>query len=148
MSKSQTIDHNATPLDDGSGLRGGTQGGGSTADLMPTNAMPSNPMSGVSSGADAVPEGADIPPSGQVRDPEDITDAMNRAAGDSTRRPSGNATKVAARDAADVPPELSHSGIDEGNKANQARTDTSSGNHASTSGRKLFDAPEDEDDPK
>jgi hypothetical protein len=140
MSKSQTTDHNATPLEDGSGLRGGTQGGGSAADLMPVNQMPSTPMSAAPSGADALRQGG----AGE----DDTTDAMNRAAGDASRRPSANATKIAARDAADVSPDVSQSGIDEGSKAGLARTDTSSGNHASTSGRKLFDAPEDEDDPK
>lgn len=141
MSKSNLTDHNATPPDgDDSGLRGGTQGGRS-APLLPTNDIPSNASA-------PLPGGPNTRRQGLARGTDDPTDAIAQADGDSTRHPSAAAVRQAAREAADVPPDLSRNGIDAGNKANEPRTDTSAGNHASTSGRKLFDAPEDESDAK
>jgi hypothetical protein len=107
-------DHNATPLDDGGTLRGGTQGG-DHARLIDPNAEPG------AGGTNALsPAGTPRPlgrPPGPI-DPEDAGVQRNdphRATGDGSRRPSPGAAAQQAREDADVPPEVSRSGHDEGN---------------------------------
>ena len=130
MSQNQLIDHNATPINDGSGLRGGTEGGS----LIPpvVNDMPSTPASGSASG------GTVAPTTGTPRrSPEDVTDptdSINRMADGGTRHVSAAEAAREARAAADVP---TRSAFNEHDPANEQREDTSDGNRASTSGKKL-----------
>lgn len=114
------IDYNATPLDDdGSGLRGGTQGGG----------LPIKPVGDVASHDTGSPSGSthlegtmqdppdrDVAAEGQ-RDPRQVGRAKDpqteRAFGGRTG-PSPAVAAQQARDEADIPPEVSHPGRDEG----------------------------------
>ena len=132
MSQSKVTDHNATPIDDASGLRGGTQGGGlahliETSD-KPSNATAPNPAGPkVGAARSAQPLGYD----------SDATDTISGAEGDGTRHDSRAAGQQQARESANVDPQVSHSGFNEGDKANEDREDVSSGTRVSTSGRPL-----------
>jgi hypothetical protein len=130
MSKNQLTDHNATPLDDGSGLRGGTEHV-SVVPKMVVNDRPSTPVSG----SPAHPEATDAgTPRRSPADETDPTDVVNRLSDGGTRHVSAAEAAREARSAVDAP---TRSGFNENDPANQSREDTSDGTHASTSGRKL-----------
>lgn len=130
MSQNGLTDHNATPLEDGSGLRGGTEHGSSVPPVV--NHRPSTPASG--SPAGTVADAGTGTSRRSLADATDPTDSVTRMADGGTRHRSAAESAREARAAADVP---TRSGFNEGDPANEAREDTSDGTHASTSGRKL-----------
>jgi hypothetical protein len=128
MSQNQLTDHNATPLNDGSGLRGGTEHGSAVPPVV--NDRPSTPASGSPAGGTTAPAGGGH---GLPEDAADPTEAMNRLA-DGTRHGSAAEAAREARSAASAP---TRSGFNPDDPANERREDSSDGTHASTSGRKL-----------
>jgi hypothetical protein len=132
MSQSKITDHNATPMEDDSGLRGGTQGGG-VAHLIEVNDKSSNATVPNPAGPKAGATRPDQPLGYEA----DATDTVSGAEGDGTRHESLATGRQQARDGANIDPEVSRSGFNEGDKANEDREDVSSGTRASTSGRPL-----------
>jgi len=133
MPDKKLIDHNATPIEDDSGLRGGTQGGG-IAELIEVNSKPSNATAPNPAGPKTGAGRSDQP----LGYESDATDTVSSAEGDGTRHASLAAGKTQARDSADIPADMSRSGFNEGDPANEPdREDVSSGTRASTSGRPL-----------
>lgn len=135
MNKSGTTDHNATPRDDGSGLRGGTEHGSAVPPVA--NERPSTPAAGSPAGSTADP--AVGSPRRSPADAADPTDAVNRMADGGPRHGSANEAAREARSAADAP---TRSGFNEGDPANERREDTSDANRASHTGKKLGEAGE------
>jgi hypothetical protein len=101
-----------TPAGNG-GLRGGTQGGGGQAPLAQTGTLPG--------GNNAVQPSGGPRPKGTNGDPPDREeegarrDDLYRVFEDDSRKPSEAAATQQARDDANVPPDVSRSGVDEGN---------------------------------
>lgn len=114
MTSHKVTDHNAKPVDDGTGLRGGTEGGG-TAHLIDPNHMPSQASVGSPSG----PADSAAPHAGQ---------AQQSRGHNSSRHPSPSEVRTQAREAADVPPDLTHSGFNEADPAVERKEGRSDGN--------------------
>jgi hypothetical protein len=105
--------HNATPPDgDESGLRGGTQTGG-TAPLIQPGGAPGG-TNALSPAGGARPLGKDSEPPTGDKSAANRQDP-HRAVGDSRTRPSPDEAAQQARDDAGVPAETSQSGHDENN---------------------------------
>ncbi len=122
MPENKLTDHNATPLDDGSGLRGGTQGGGPP--LIDPNHRPSSATEGSPAGP-----AARVPRTGPAAgDQTDATESIAPAAQHGSRHPSPSEVRTQGRDTAAVPPEVSRSGFNEGDPAVERKAGRSDGN--------------------
>lgn len=122
MPANKVTDHNATPLDDGSGLRGGTQGGG--VPLIDANHRPSS-----ATGPSPAGPGPGVPSTGPADgDQTDATESIAPAAQHGSRHPSPAEVRTQGRDTADVPPDVSRSGFNEGDPAIERKAGRSGGN--------------------
>lgn len=127
MSANKTTDHNATPLDDVSGLRGGTEGG-RAGRLVDPNDTPSEAVVGNLAGSPAGHGGA----GGESLETDD-----------GSRHPSPADLAGRARDAAKVPAGVSQPGNNAGDPAAERKAGRSPGNMTHKSGH----APDDPANP-
>lgn len=118
--KNEAVDHNAKPLDDGTGLRGGTEGGG-TAHLIDPNHMPSQASVGSASGST---DSTTATHAGQPR---------NARAHSASRHPSPSEVRTQARDAADIPADVTRPGLNEADPAIERKEGRSDGNKTAES---------------
>lgn len=125
MSANKTTDHNSTPFDDGTGLRGGTEGGRGLAPNMPGNATPSNATVGSPAGPPDHFTGRGDGGQPQRGEDTDATDAGTQEDDHGTRHPSPSEVRTRGRDEANV---STHSGFNEKDEAIERKEGRSDGN--------------------
>lgn len=123
MSTSKITDHNATPLNDGTGLCGSTERG--MVPDFPGSAMPSNATVASPTGPNDHSTGRGDGGTPERGDDTDATDAGTQSHGRGNRHPSPSEVRTRARDEADVP---THSGFNEKDPAIERKEGRSDGN--------------------